>query len=245
MSGPIACRTSHDLPATPWSCSGVNFPAPGISRSMTNFGIAPPLDEGDHCGKTAGHDQARTRLFFRSGGISGHTRLDDSYHIGRIRVNPTNPDLVYVAAMGHAFGPNDMRGVYRSKDGGKSWEKILFVTRDAGAVDLAMDPTNPRILYATTWRFRRGPYFFESGGEGSALWKSTDGGDTWKELSRNKGMPKGPLAIIGLSVSPTNPQNIYAIVEAKDGGEIGRASCRERGEVQERGGGVRRSIRHG
>ena len=147
-----------------------------------------------------------------------HIGLDDSYHIGRIRVHPTNPDLVYVAAMGHAFGPNEMRGVYRSKDGGKSWEKILFVNRDAGAVDLAIDPTNPRILYASTWRFRRGPYFFESGGEGSALWKSTDGGDTWKELSRNKGMPKGALGIIGVSVSPTNPQNVYAIVEAKEGG---------------------------
>ena len=147
-----------------------------------------------------------------------HIGLDDSYHIGRIRVHPTNSDLVYVAAMGHAFGPNEMRGVYRSKDGGKSWEKILFVNRDAGAVDLAIDPTNPRILYASTWRFRRGPYFFESGGEGSALWKSTDGGDTWKELSRNKGMPKGALGIIGVSVSPTNPQNVYAIVEAKEGG---------------------------
>jgi photosystem II stability/assembly factor-like uncharacterized protein len=144
--------------------------------------------------------------------------LEDSYHIGRIRVHPNNPDLVYVAAMGHAFGPNDMRGVFRSKDGGKTWDKILFVNRDAGAVDLAMDPSNPRILYATTWRFRRGPYFFESGGDGSALWKSTDGGDTWKELSKNKGMPKGTLGIIGVSVSPTNPQNVYAIVEAKDGG---------------------------
>jgi len=147
-----------------------------------------------------------------------HIGLDDSRHISRIRVNPANADLVYVAAMGHAFGPNEMRGVYRSKDGGKNWERILFVNRDSGAVDLAMDATNPRILYASTWRFRRGPYFFESGGEGSALWKSTDGGDTWKELSRNKGMPKGTLGIIGVTVSPSNPQNVYAIVEAKDGG---------------------------
>lgn len=147
-----------------------------------------------------------------------HIGLDDSHHIARIRVNPNNADLVYVAAMGHAFGPNDMRGVYRSKDGGKTWERILFVNRDAGAVDLTMDPTNPRILYASTWNFRRGPYFFSSGGEGSALWKSTDGGDTWTELSRNKGMPKGTLGIIGVTVSPTNPQNVYAIVEAKDGG---------------------------
>ncbi|MGZ8830068.1 MAG: WD40/YVTN/BNR-like repeat-containing protein, partial [Thermoanaerobaculia bacterium] len=144
--------------------------------------------------------------------------LEDSQHIARIRVHPTNSDLVYVAAMGHAFGPNDMRGVYRSKDGCKTWERILFVNRDSGAVDLAMDPTNPRILYASTWRFRRGPSFFESGGEGSALWKSTDGGETWKELSRNKGMPKDTLGIIGVSVSPSNPQNVWSIVEAKEGG---------------------------
>ena len=144
--------------------------------------------------------------------------LEDSQHIARIRVHPSNPDLVYAAALGHAFGPNDMRGVYRSRDGGKSWERILFLNRDSGAVDLTFDPSNPRILYASTWRFRRGAYFFDSGGEGSALWKSTDGGDTWKALSGNKGMPKGTLGIIGVSVSPSNPQNVYAIVEAKDGG---------------------------
>jgi photosystem II stability/assembly factor-like uncharacterized protein len=147
-----------------------------------------------------------------------HIGLDDSRHISRIRIHPSNPDLVYVAAMGHAFGPNEQRGVFRSRDGGKTWERVLFVSRDAGAVDLALDPSNPRILYASTWRFRRTPYSFESGGEGSALWKSTDGGDTWHELSLNKGMPKGTLGIIGVSVSPTNSQNVYAIVEAKDGG---------------------------
>jgi photosystem II stability/assembly factor-like uncharacterized protein len=144
--------------------------------------------------------------------------LEDSQHIARIRVHPNNPDLVYVAAMGHAFGSNDMRGVYRSKDGGKTWDRILFVNKDAGAVDLLLDPTNPRIIYASTWRFRRGPSFFESGGEGSALWKSTDAGESWKELSKNKGMPKGTLGIIGVAVSPSNAQNVYAIVEAKDGG---------------------------
>jgi photosystem II stability/assembly factor-like uncharacterized protein len=144
--------------------------------------------------------------------------LEDSRHIGRIRVHPKDPNLVYVAAMGHAFGPNNTRGVFRSRDGGKTWERVLFVNRDSGAVDLALDPGNPRIIYAATWRFRRTPYSFESGGEGCALWKSTDGGDTWKELSRNKGMPKGTLGIIGVSPSPSNPQNVYAIVEAKDGG---------------------------
>jgi photosystem II stability/assembly factor-like uncharacterized protein len=147
-----------------------------------------------------------------------HIGLDDSQQIARIRVHPSNPDLVYVAALGHAFGPGETRGVYRSRDGGKSWERILFVNRDSGAVDLAMDPTNPRILYASTWRFHRGPYIFESGGDGSALWKSTDGGESWKELSSNKGMPKGTLGIIGVAVSPSNPQNVYAIVEAKEGG---------------------------
>jgi photosystem II stability/assembly factor-like uncharacterized protein len=147
-----------------------------------------------------------------------HIGLEDSRHISRIRVHPNNPDLVYVAAMGHAFGPNEQRGVFRSRDGGKTWDRVLYVSRDAGAVDLTFDPSNPRILYASTWRFRRSPYSFESGGEGSALWKSTDGGDNWQELSRNKGMPKGTLGIIGVSVSPTNPQNVYAIVEAKDGG---------------------------
>lgn len=147
-----------------------------------------------------------------------HIGLDDSQQIARIRVHPSNADVVYVAALGHAFGSNDMRGVYRSKDGGKTWDRILFVNRDSGAVDLMMDPSNPRILYASTWHFRRGAYFFESGGEGSALWKSTDGGDTWKELSHNKGMPKGTLGIIGVSVSASNTQNVYAIVEAKEGG---------------------------
>ncbi|HEY2090543.1 MAG TPA: glycosyl hydrolase [Thermoanaerobaculia bacterium] len=147
-----------------------------------------------------------------------HIGLDDSRHISRIRVHPSNPDLVYVAVLGHAFGPSEQRGVFRSRDGGKTWERVLYVNRDAGAVDLMFDPSNPRILYASTWRFRRTPYSFESGGEGCALWKSTDGGDNWQELSRNKGMPKGTLGIIGVTVSPTNPQNVYAIVEAKDGG---------------------------
>jgi len=144
--------------------------------------------------------------------------LDDTRHIGRVRVHPTNPDVVYVAAMGHAFGPSEQRGVYRTRDGGKTWDRVLFINKDVGAVDLILDPSNPRIVYASTWRFRRTPYSFESGGEGCALWKSTDGGDTWKELSRNKGMPKGTLGIIGITVSPSNSQNLYAIVEAKDGG---------------------------
>ncbi len=150
-----------------------------------------------------------------------HIGLEDSRHIARMRIHPKNPDLVYAAVLGHLFGPSQERGVYRSKDGGKTWERVLFVNENAGAVDLAMDPTNPRILYAGTWRVRRTPYSLESGGAGSGLWKSTDGGDSWTELTRNPGLPKGTvggIGIIGVAVSPSNPENVYAIVEAEDGG---------------------------
>ena len=157
--------------------------------------------------------------------------LKESRHIPRIRIHPRNPDLVYAAVLGHLFAPNSERGVYRSKDGGKTWDRILFANDNAGAVDLAMDPTNPRILYASTWRVRRTPYSLESGGEGSALWKSTDGGDTWKNISRNKGLPKGTLGIIGVTISPSNPQNVYAIVEAEEGGVF---RSRDGGETWEK-----------
>ncbi|MGH9360320.1 MAG: WD40/YVTN/BNR-like repeat-containing protein, partial [Thermoanaerobaculia bacterium] len=147
-----------------------------------------------------------------------HVGLADSRHIPRLRIHPRDPDLVYAAVLGHLFGPSDMRGVYRSRNGGKSWERVLFVNRDAGAVDLILDPTNPRVLYATTWRVRRRPWTLESGGAGSGIWKSSDGGDTWRELSKKPGLPKGTLGIIGIAVSPSDPQNLYAIVEAEEGG---------------------------
>jgi photosystem II stability/assembly factor-like uncharacterized protein len=120
--------------------------------------------------------------------------------------------------MGHLFGPSDQRGVYRSRDGGGTWERVLFANPQAGAVDLAMDPANPRVLYATTWRVIRTPYSLESGGEGSDLWKSMDGGDRWEKLSGNDGLPEPPLGIAGITVSPSNPDNLYAIIEANEGG---------------------------
>ena len=144
--------------------------------------------------------------------------LEETRHIARVRVHPRNPDLVYVAAIGHCFGPNEQRGVFRSKDGGKTWEKILYRSPQAGADDLTFDPTNPNILYASFWQFIRKPWTFESGGPDSGLFKSTDGGDTWAELTHAPGMPRGLVGKIGVTVSPANPDRVWALVEAEDGG---------------------------
>lgn len=144
--------------------------------------------------------------------------LEDTRIVGRVRIHPKNPDLVYVAALGHAAGPNEQRGVFRSKDGGKNWERVLFKSGKAGAVDLSMDPSNPNVLYAAIWEAKRTPYSMESGGPDSGLWKTTDGGDTWTDISRNAGLPKGMLGRIGVAVSPANSDRVYSIVEAEDGG---------------------------
>jgi photosystem II stability/assembly factor-like uncharacterized protein len=144
--------------------------------------------------------------------------LEDTRQIPRIRIHPKNPDLVYVAALGHVWGPNDQRGVFRSKDGGKTWEKILSRGNKAGAIDLILDPSNPNIIYAGFWEVYRKPWTLESGGPGSGIFKSTDGGDTWNELTRNNGLPKGTIGKVGIAVSPANSDRIWAIVEAEDGG---------------------------
>ncbi|MEE2885799.1 MAG: glycosyl hydrolase, partial [Planctomycetota bacterium] len=144
--------------------------------------------------------------------------LKDSRHIPRIRVHPDNPDLVYAAVLGHISGPNEQRGVYRSKDGGDTWQKVLYANAHAGACDLVMDPANPRILYASTWRIIRTPHSLESGGEGSDLWKSTDSGDTWQKITGNKGLPEGTTGIIGIAVSPVDHERVWAIIENDKGG---------------------------
>jgi photosystem II stability/assembly factor-like uncharacterized protein len=145
--------------------------------------------------------------------------LSDTRHISRIRIHPNNPDLVYVAALGHAWGKNEQRGVFRSKDGGGSWEKVLYKSDGAGAIDLSMDATNPRILYAAIWQVQRLPWSMESGGPDSGIWKSTDGGDSWTDITNNTGLPNEEnLGKIGISVSPANPQRVYALIEAEKGG---------------------------
>jgi photosystem II stability/assembly factor-like uncharacterized protein len=146
--------------------------------------------------------------------------LKNSRHVPRIAIHPTNHNIVYAGVLGNIYKPTQDRGVYKSIDGGKTWNKILFANNHAGVVDLIIDPTNPRILYASTWRIQRTPYSLSSGGEGSALWKSTDSGKTWKEISKNKGFPKDTLGIIGVTVSPINNQHIWAIVENKEKGGL-------------------------
>ncbi len=126
-----------------------------------------------------------------------HVGLPDSSQIGRIRIHPTNPDVVYVAAVGHPYGPNTERGVFRTRDGGKSWQKVLFVDDKTGAADIAMDPSNAQALYATMWQLLRTPWGITSTGPRSALYKSIDGGDTWSKLS--SGLPASNLGKIGVS----------------------------------------------
>jgi len=150
-----------------------------------------------------------------------HAGLADAGQIGRIQVHPTNPDLVYAAALGHVFGPNKTRGVFRSKDGGKTWESVLYVSDKAGAADLTMDPANPRVLYAATWDALRQPWTFVSGGPGSGLWKTSDGGDTWRPLG--EGLPDGTKGRIGVAVSPAQPGRVWALVEHAEKGGLYRS----------------------
>jgi photosystem II stability/assembly factor-like uncharacterized protein len=153
------------------------------------------------------------------GGKSWQTvGLTETRHIARIRVHPRDHNLVYVAVFGHAYGPNSERGVFRSADGGKAWERVLFRSDRAGACDLSMDLTNPRILYAALWEAYRTPWSLSSGGPGSGLFRSADGGETWTELSDNPGLPRGIRGRIGVTVSPARSDRIWAVVEAEEGG---------------------------
>lgn len=147
-----------------------------------------------------------------------HVGLEKTKTISRIVVDPKNPDIVYVAALGQVYGPNPDRGIFKSTDGGKTWNKILFESEKAGAVELVMDPKDPNTLYAATWEAWRTPYFLNSGGPGSKMWKTTDAGAHWTDITRSTGLPKGVVGKIGISVAASNDKRVYAIVEAQDGG---------------------------
>ena len=143
--------------------------------------------------------------------------LRDTRQIGRVRIDPRNPDVVYVAALGHTFGANHERGVFRTRDGGATWKCVLFVNDSTGAVDLSVDAGNPRVLYAATWQVYRTPWSLVSGGKGSGLWKSTDDGDTWQRLT-GEGLPKGLWGRVGVACSPARDGRVWAVIEADDGG---------------------------
>ena len=142
--------------------------------------------------------------------------LEATRQIAALVVHPKNPDVVWVAALGHVWGPNAERGIFKSSDGGTTWRKVLYVDEKTGGSDLSIDPSNPRVLYAGLWQVGRKPWLLESGGPGSGLWKSTDGGETWKKLAG--GLPEGLVGRIGVSVSPARPERVYAMVEAEKGG---------------------------
>ena len=145
-----------------------------------------------------------------------HMGLKDSHHTRRIRIHPKNSDLVYVTVLGHVYGSNDERGVFRSRDGGKAWERVLFVDSNTGAIDLSMDTKNPDILYASMWQVKYTPWGRYSGGPGSGLYKTTNGGNTWFKLTM--GLPPGKIGRIGVAVSPVDPNKVWALIEAKEGG---------------------------
>ena len=147
-----------------------------------------------------------------------HIGLRETQAIARIRIHPTDPDIVYVAALGHPYGDNEERGIFRSTDGGNTWQKILYKSPKAGGVDISIDRTNPRVIYASLWQVYRKAWKMWGGGPFSGIYKSTDGGDSWTELTRNPGMPEGPIGKIGMAVSPADANRVWAVVEAPEGG---------------------------
>src|SRR6266568_4448212 len=144
--------------------------------------------------------------------------LAETQQISRVRVHLKNPEVVYVGAQGHAYGPNPERGVYKTTDGGKTWNKVLFRGDSTGIADLMLDPSNPDVIYAAFWQVVRRPWALVSGGPGGGLFKSTDGGEHWTELTRNPGLPAGLWGSIGITVSPAKPLRVWAIIEADSGG---------------------------
>lgn len=189
-AGAVAVSPSH---------SDIVWVGTGEGTSRNSVGIGDGVYKSEDGGKT-----------WRNMGLA------DTRHISQILINAVNPDTVYVAALGHLWGANPDRGVFRTRDGGKTWDKVLFIDEDTGIADLAIDPSNDRILYAAAWDYRRKPYSFRSGGPGSAVYKTSDGGDTWRKI--HKGLPGGPFGRIGLDVCRSRPEVVYALVEGRDSG---------------------------
>ncbi|MFQ5704366.1 MAG: WD40/YVTN/BNR-like repeat-containing protein [Gemmatimonadales bacterium] len=191
-----------------------------ISPSDTNIVWAGTGEEDSRNSISAGGGIYKST----DGGLTWEFKgLEGTQVIGRIIVHPTNPDIVYVAALGHVWNSNRERGLYKTTDGGETWKLVKFVSDRAGFVDIAMHPNNPDILLASSWERVRGPYFLNSGGPGSALWKTTDGGATWSEVEGN-GFPEGMKGRIGVAIAMSNPDIVYALVEAKQKAGSGLAS---------------------
>ncbi|GAA4319328.1 WD40/YVTN/BNR-like repeat-containing protein [Flaviaesturariibacter amylovorans] len=193
--------------------------------SIGAVAVAPSDDNIVYVGEgentLRGNESEGLRGFWRSDDAGRTWRnlgLQDARHVSRILVHPRDPNTAWAAVIGHSFGPNETRGVYKTTDGGKTWQRTLFVNNQTGAAELAMEPGNPSVLYAGTWRVLRTPWSMESGGPGSGLWKSTDGGVSWTDLSARKGLPKGVWGIVGVAVAATNPDKVYAIIENAAGG---------------------------
>jgi len=197
---------------------------PGSSNSIGAIAVAPSNPKIIYVG--TGESDIRGDVItgdgvFRSddaGKTWKAAGLADTHTISSLAVNPQNPDIVYASSMGHVFKSNAERGVFKSVDGGKTWSKVLFVNADTGAIDVVMDPKNSQVLYAALWQAYRTPWKLDDGGPGSGLYKSSDGGAHWSEISSNPGFPQGTLGRIGVSVAASDPQVVYSIVQSKDGG---------------------------
>lgn len=158
------------------------------------------------------------------GQIWAHRGLSDTRHIGEIRIDPKNPDHVFVAALGHAFGSNEERGLYRTTDGGQNWDKVLFKSDVAGAVDVTFDPRNPETIYASVWQTYRNFWELSNGGRNSGIWKSIDGEESWDEITRNHGLPESwVIGKVGVTASPVKSGRVWALIEATDGSGLYRS----------------------